>query len=523
MYKEVLFDLEARQKILKGVKTVAKAVVSTLGPRGQNVIFEESSYPTVTKDGVTVAQQVILEDKFENLGVMLARECAENTNRVAGDGTTTTIVLLDEILTEGNKAVASGMNPILLKRGMDRASEVIIEELEKTSKKIKTKTEKEQIATISANNDISTGKMITSVLEKVGTDGIVTVTSSNSLKTEVEYIKGTKLNSGYEAHNFINDSKRLVHVSDEPAIIITTEEITMHTQIIPIIQSLLNNGQQKMILFAEKIEGNALGFLVTNALQGKFVCVPVKIPSFGGYQRDLVDDLATLTETTVLGKDCAFKLEEGTFEHCGTAERVIVGRDETIVSGGKGSIKKRLIEAKTLLKESDDLYAKEKLKERIGRLTGSIANIKVGGATETEQEELKYRVEDALNATKHAVKEGVVEGGGMALLRIFKNRTVGLLDNREHDEGIKIVFNALKAPLREIANNSGVSGEAVVSKCLDGTIGYNALNGKYEDLFLTGVIDPVKVVKSEIQNAVSTAGILLTSNTAITIKPKKDD
>jgi len=518
MYKKLLFDQEARNKILKGVNIVAKAVSSTLGPRGQNVIFEESSFPTITKDGVTVAQQVFLEDKFENMGVMIAREAAENTNREAGDGTTTTIVLLQAILEAGHKAVAAGMNPILLKRGMDYALEQILSQLE--VKQITTEKEKLQIATISANNDEKIGKMIVEVINKVGTDGVITVSNSNSLKTEVEYLKGTKLNSGFESHVFINDPKRLSVSLDEPTIIISRDDILMQNQLIPIIQNLLKAGKNKMVLIANKIEGNALAFLVQNFLQGKFVCVPIKLPSFGGYQRDLVYDIATLTQATVLGSEDAFKLEDGTVEHCGTADKIIIGRNETIITGGAGDISKRIEETKALLKEEKDLFNKEKLKERLGRLTGSIANIQAGGASESEQMELRYRIEDSLNSTKSAIEEGIVEGGGVALLKsgIIISR---LEKGEEYNTGIKIIVKALEAPLKVIANNGGQSGEAIVGKVLDHGLGYNALTNKYEDLFKAGIVDPLKVVKNEIINAVSTAGILLTSGCAITISPEK--
>ena len=519
MYKKIKFKTEARNKILEGVNIVAEAVGSTLGPRGQNVIFEESSYPTITKDGVTVANQIFLEDKFQNMGVMMAREAAENTNREAGDGTTTTIVLLQAILKEGHKAVAAGMNPILIKRGMDAALKVILNQLK--AKKVTTDKEKLQIATISANNDEKTGKLIAEVIKKVGTDGVITVSNSNSLKTEVEYLKGTKLNSGFESHVFINDPKRLSVALENPTIIIAREDILMQNQLVSIIQNLLAAGKNKMILIANKIEGNALAFLVQNFLNGKFMCVPVKLPSFGNYQRDLVYDLAALTQSTVIGTEDTVKLEDATVEHCGTAEKIIIGRKETIISGGQGDISKRVEETKALLKEEKDVFNKEKLKDRLGRLTGSIANIQAGGASESEQMELRYRIEDSLNATKAAIEEGIVEGAGTALLRCnLINAFVSM--EEEFAIGIKIVEKALEAPLKKIVNNSGQSGEAIVAKVKEATIGYNALTGKYEDLFQAGVVDPLKVVKNEIINAVSTAGILLTSGVAIAIKEVKN-
>lgn len=514
MYKEILFNSDARNKILKGVQIVGDAVTSTLGPRGNNVIFEESSFPTITKDGVTVANQIFLKDKFENLGVMISREAAENTNRMAGDGTTTTIVLLRAIFEEGHKAVASGMNPILIKRGMDFALEQVLKLLDKQTKKITTAKERLQIATISANNDEAVGKLITDVLDKVGVDGTITVTNSNSLKTEIEYVNGTKLSQGYQSHVFINDPKHLAAVTVEPKIIICTDDITMQSQLVPMLQKLLNQSERNLILLANSITGQALAFLIQNYLQGKFTCIPVKLPSFGDYQKDLVYDLAMLTGATVLGKEDSKKLEDGDLIDCGTCESVIIDRDQTILAGALGDVKGRIDEVKALLKDEKDEYRKDKLKIRLGRLTGSIANIKVGGASESEQTEIKYRIEDALNATKSAIEEGVVEGGGMALLKCSE-LILNSQSEKEFSEGIEIVKKALTKPLQKIADNGGVSGEAVVGKVLDHGLGYNALTNNYEDLFKAGVIDPKKVVRNEIQNAVATAGILLTNNCAI--------
>jgi chaperonin GroEL len=517
----LLFGQDAREKIKKGVNILADAVSSTLGPRGQNVIFEESSFPTITKDGVTVAQQVFLEDKFENMGNMTAREAAENTNREAGDGTTTTIVLLREIFNEGYKAITSGMNSVLLKRGMDEGLKFVLENLDKQAKKITTDKEKEQVAIISANNDIEMGKMIASVIKEVGQDGVVTVSSSNNLKTEVEYIKGTKLNSGYESHLFMNDPRNLSAVMNDPEIIITTERITMSSQISPIIQKCIAAGKKNMVLFADVIEGQAMVFLVQNYLQGKFACVPVKVPSYGGYQRDLIYDLATLTEATVLGQQDAKMIEDAELTDLGNAKNVIIGRDQTIISGSEGDIKNRVKEIKALLEEEKDLFKKEKLRQRLGRLNGKIANIKVGGASDSEQLEIRYRVEDAVNATRSAIEEGIVEGGGTALLRCYQAiQKIEEKGTKEELEGLKIVIEALKAPLRKIVDNGGITGDSVVAKVLEGKLGYNALTNEYEDLFKTGIIDPKKVVRNEIINAVATAGILLTSGCAIVIKPE---
>lgn len=522
MIKDVLFGADAREKILRGVNIAADAVGSTLGPRGQNVIFEESSFPTITKDGVTTIQQIFLEDKFENMGVFISREAAENTNREAGDGTTTTIVLLREIFREGHKAVASGMNPILLKRGMDAALTEVLKKLEKQTKKVKTAEEKVQIATISANNDEETGEMIAEVIEEVGTNGIVTVSSSSSLQTEVEYVRGTQIRSGYESHLFINDHERLSVTAENPAIILCADPVNLQSQLIPVIQSLIAAGRKNVLLLADRIDGSAMAFLIQNYLQGKFNCVPVRLPSFGDYNKDIIFDIAALTGAKVIGEEYGNKLEDATADDAGTCEQMIISRYSTILSGAKGNNKKRVMEIKALLKNEKDIFKKEKLKERLGIINGSIAKIKVGGASESEQGEKRYRIEDALNATKSAIEEGIVEGGGIALLKCSDFNIAS--ENKEFDTGVEIVRNALSAPLKKIADNGGWSGESIVGRVIDKKLGFNALTGEYENLMKAGIIDPKKVVRNEIANAVATAGILLTSNVAIALQPqpKKD-
>ncbi len=535
MYKEVLFDEQAREKILKGVEITAKTVSSTLGPRGTNVIFEESVYPTITKDGVTVARQIFLEDKFENMGVMMTREAAENTNREAGDGTTTTIVLLEAMVQEANKYITTGMNPILLKRGMDFALENILKSLSKQVKEIKTEKERLQIATISANNDKKIGQMIIDIIKKVGVDGVVLVKNSNSSETEVEYVKGTKVDGGYCHPIFINDYKRLTINVNNPKIILCTDEIHNHSQILPLIEKMIATGHKEMILFAKKIEGAALAFLAQNHMQGKFTCIPVEMASFGGYQTDLIYDLAALTNAKVLGLEDIDRIENGDPEHVGTCGNIVIGRDSTIISGGEGNIKDRIKEIKSLLEDQDDLFKIKKLNERLGKLTGSVANINVGGASETEQTEIKYRIEDALNATRYAIKEGIVEGGGVALLKCMKllpneiEKALGTIVsskkanvNKEFTAGIEIVYNSLKKPLEKIAINSGKSGEAIVDRVIETNNGYNALTEEYGDLIKMGIIDPYRVIQKEISNSVATAGILITSSAAITIKPEKE-
>lgn len=515
-YKEIKFNEDARKKILKGVNTVADAVSVTLGPRGRNVIFAESSYPTVTKDGVTVAQQVTLKNAFENMGAMIAREAAENTNREAGDGTTTTLVLLKAIVNEGHKYITTGMNPILIKRGMDAALKQALGLIEK--KEVTSTKEKEQIAIISANNDVELGKMISEVIDQVGTDGVVTVTNSNTMKTEVEYVKGTKLDKGYASHMFITDRKRLSANVEKPKIILTTDKVSLEGQLIDIIQSLVLSGERNLVLIAPAIEGSALAFLTQNHLLGKFTCIPIDMPSFGDYQKDLFYDLAALTNAQVLGEEEPIKLKDGTVENCGTAEIVIADRNMTIITGATGNIDKRIEEVKALLKDEKDIFKIEKLKERLGKLNGSIANIKVGGASETEQTEIKYRIEDALNSTKSAIKDGIVEGGGTALLRASKTLLFGPDTNEEYIAGWNIVKKAMEMPTKQILLNAGLPADAIIAEIKKGFLGYNALNNKYEDFYKKGIIDPLKCVKEELTNAVATAGILLTNECAIVTK-----
>jgi len=519
MYKNLLFGQDAREKILKGVHTVSEAVSSTLGPRGQNVAFEETTIPTITKDGVTVAQQIFLKDKFENMGVMLAREAAENTNREAGDGTTTTITLLDSILTEGHKAVAAGMNPILIKRGMENALKQVVDLLGKQARKIETPKEKIQVATISANNDPEMGKMVAEVINKIGTDGVVSVTSSNSLETEVEYVEGTKLNTGYLVPHFINNVRKLTVEMKNPKIIITTDDIVLSKHILPLLQEMEANGETNCILLANRIEGEVLNFLLKNFAKGTFRCVPVKLPSFGEYQQDLIKDLATLTGATVIGKEESVSIDKAGVNELGISEDVTVGRDFVIFSGAKGNIKKKIQEVKALLEGEKDTFKIEQLKKRLGRLNGSIANIKAGGASDAEQLEMRYRIEDALNATKSAIEEGIVEGGGMALLRCQKDIIIPKGNNKEFEVGVNIVKKSLEMPFRKIVDNGGGEGQAILGEVMarkKERIGYNCLTEQYENLIKAGIIDPKKVVKNEIINAVATAGILLTIGCSIT-------
>jgi len=519
MYKEILFGGDARIKIIKGVNIVADAVATTLGPRGQNVIFEESIYPTVTKDGVTVAQQVMLEDKFESMGVMMTREAAENTNREAGDGTTSTVVLLRAIANEGHKYITAGMNPILLKRGMDAALVQALGIVDGSKKEVTSKDEKVQIATISANNDKEIGQMIADVIEETGTNGIVTVTNSNSVDTTVEYVKGTKLDRGYASHMFINNSKMLSAEMENPTIILTTDKINMESQLVKMLQSLLKEGKRNMILVAGSVEGPAVAFLAQNHMLGKFTCVPVSMPSFGDYQRDLFYDLAAATGATVLGEEESVRLSDCTLAHTGTSAHVVVSKDSTIFTGADGDVTERIAGVNALLKKYKDAFLIDQLKKRMGRLNGSIANIRVGGASETEQTEVKYRIEDALNSTKSAVEDGIVEGAGTALVRAADLMLAPDNENEEHVAGWNIIKRAMLMPCKQILLNAGLPADAIIAKIQSGENGYNALTNEYTNLFEDGVIDPVRCVKNELANAVGAASTMLTSNVAIAIKP----
>lgn len=521
MYKEIKFWDESRNKILRGVNIVSDAVCATLGPRGTHVIFEEWLYPTITKDGVTVAQQVLLEDKFENMGVMLAREAAETTNRVAGDWTTSTIAILKSIVNEWCKNIAAGMNPILIKRWMDKALEVVLDLLNKQTKTIKTREEKVNIATISTNNDQKLGEMIVDVIDTVGKDWVITVTTNNTFNTEVEYVVGTKLDGGFETSIFINDSKRLTSTYENPSIIVVGDRVMSQQQLIPVLQALLKAGKREIVLFAEWFDSNALAFLIRNFLEWKFVCIPVRFPSFGWYQKDIMLDFATLIGARVIWEEYWKKIEDTLLEDIWTCERIIISRDSSIITGWSWDVTERLNEVKALIEWEADPFRSEKLKERLGKLNGKIANIKVWWASSTEQSEIKYRIEDALNATKSAIETGIVEWAWTALLRCSSSLSLEAV-SREFDAWVEMVRLALAAPFKKIISNGGENADAILWKVLESNLWYNSLTKKYEDLFESGIIDPKKVVESEIINAVATAWILLTSSVAIAHIAVKD-
>lgn len=514
-YKEIKFNEDARSKIIAWVNKVSDAVCTTLGPRGSHVIFQEIEYPTVTKDWVTVAQQIRLEDRFESMWAMLAREAAEKTNNEAWDGTTSTVAILKNIVNEWNKYIIAWMNPVLLKRWMDNAVDTVLEELWKIRKDVKTREDKVSIATISANNDGKLWEMIVSVIDEVWSDWVVSVTTNNSFETEVDYVNGTKLDSWFESSIFINDPKRLATEFKDPVIIVTSDVISQQKQLVPIMEKLLWADKKDIVLFAWGVEWQALAFLVQNYIKWVFTCVPVRLPSFGWYQKDIMRDFSKLIWATILWEEYGRKIQEWTLEDTGTCDNILISRDSSILTGWSWDITSNIEEVKSMLSNETDPFRIEKLKERLGKLTGKIANIKVWGASQTEQSEVRYRIEDSLNSTKSAIQDGIVEWGGTALLRISEKLNPIDGEWREFNAGISIVKEAIRSPFKNIINNWGDNAEAILGKVLESKNGYNALTQKYEDLFKAWVIDPFKVVKNEVVNATATAGILLTSSCAI--------
>lgn len=528
MAKKLKFGDEARRKIQSGVDQVANAVKSTLGPRGQNVIFESRPENIVTNDGVTIAKQIELKDRFENLGAQLVKEAAQKTNDEAGDGTTTATLLTQVMVEEGTKQIATGRNPMIMKDGMKRAKDLVLDYLKKLAKPITTHEEKKQVATISANGDEEIGNLIAEVFGEVGDRGVVTISDNNSPTLEKEVVKGIKWDKGIANLNLITNREKLRAEMEDVHIVMTTDEITTQKQLIPVVEKLVTSKEQggvgigKFVLIARSIGELGLAFIIANRVHEKFHCVAVKAPSYGDYQIDLLEDIATITGGKVLGDDVGKKLEQIEESDLGKAKNVVVSTKDTIITGGYGNqeeVNKRVESIKVLMEEfKDDIFKIEKLKERHANLVGGIGVIKVGAFSEMEQKEIKYRVEDSLNATKAAIEEGIVPGGGVALLRATESLTEPF-NNEEEEVGRQIVKKALRSPLLQIAKNSGVdSPDNIVEKVLeskDTSYGYDARKGEYVNMIENGIIDPVKVVRNAIENAVHTAAIILTTNTAI--------
>ena len=524
--KDVKFREEARNAMLQGVDVLANAVRVTLGPKGRNVVLgKKFGAPVITKDGVTVAKEIELKNKYENMGAQMVREVAVKTNDKAGDGTTTATVLAQAIFREGVKNVAAGANPMSLQRGIQLATDQVVAELERMSKKVKSKEELTNVATVSANNDRQIGELISEAMDKVGKDGVVTVEESKTLLTELEIVEGMQFDRGFLSPYFATNADRMEAILDEPSILLYDKKISAMRDLLPLLEQTAGAGRALLII-AEDIEGDALATLVVNRLRGTIKVCAVKAPAFGDRRKAILEDLAILTGARVITEDLGIKLENVTVEDLGTAKRVIVDKETTtIVEGGGDSkaIQGRVATIRKQIEETTSDYDREKLQERLAKLAGGVAVVKVGAPTETAMKEIKMRVEDALNATKAAAQEGIVVGGGVALLRASK-----VLQNHDHEDpdirtGVKIVQRALQEPLRRIAENAGTEGAVVVGEVeqLKGNRGYNAVTGEIEDLAAAGIIDPTKVVRTALQNAASIAGLLLTTEAAVTELPEK--
>lgn len=527
MPKLLKFNEEARRALERGVNRVADAVRITLGPKGRNVVIEKSwGSPTITNDGVSIAKEIELEDKFENLGAQLVKEVASKTNDVAGDGTTTATVLAQSMIREGLKNVAAGANPILLKRGIDKATEAVAKFIKENSKKLSGREDIAHVAAISANNpDI--GELIAEAMDKVGEDGVITVEDSKTLETYVEFTEGMQFDRGYISPYFVTDAEKMEAELKEPFILITDKKLSAVRPLIPILEKVAQTGKPILVI-AEDVEGEALTTLVLNKLKGTLMACAVKAPGFGDRRKAMLQDIAILTGGTVISDELGINLEDVTLEDLGRADIVRVKKDDTIIIGGKGKpeeIKKRIAQIKSQIEQTTSEYEKETLQERMAKLAGGVAVIKVGAATETELKEKKHRIEDALSATRAAVEEGIVPGGGVTLLRA-KKVVEELMNKLDGDEkiGASIVYKALEAPIRQIAENAGYDGAVIVERVInskDFSYGFDALKGEYVDMFKAGIIDPAKVTRSALQNAASIAGMLLTTEVLVVEKPEE--
>jgi len=523
--KEIKYDAVAREKIMKGVETLSGAVKVTLGPKGRNVVIAKSwGAPTITKDGVTVAKEIELEDKFENMGAQMVKEVASKTSDVAGDGTTTATILAEAIYREGSKLVAAGMNPMSLKRGIDKGVAMVVDELKKISKPIKDKKEITQIGTISANNDATIGSIISEAMEKVGKEGVITVEEAKAIETSLEIVEGMQFDRGYISPYFVTDPEKMeVHLED-PCILLNEKKISTMKDMLPILEQIAKMGKPLLII-AEDIEGEALATLVVNKIRGTLKCVAVKAPGFGDRRKAMLEDIAVLTGGKVISEDLGVKLESVTLKDLGTCKRLTIDKENTtIVDGGgkKSDIEGRVKQIRVQIEDTTSSYDKEKLQERLAKLVGGVAVIKVGAATEFEMKEKKARVEDALNATRAAVEEGVVPGGGVAYLRSLPAlKKAKIAEEEQH--GLNILKRVLEEPARQIAVNAGFEGSIVVEKVKTGKddYGFDAENGEYVNMTKAGIIDPTKVARFALQNAASVASLLLTTEAMVAEKPKK--
>jgi len=525
--KEIRYDTKAREAMMAGVNALADAVKVTLGPKGRNVIIEKSfGSPTITKDGVTVAKEIELEDKFENMGAQMVKEVASKTSDVAGDGTTTATLLAQAIFREGSKLVAAGSNPMAIKRGIEKAVDAVVKELKNISKPTKDHKEIAQVGTISANNDATIGNIIAEAMEKVGKEGVITVEEAKSMETTLEVVEGMQFDRGYISPYFVTDPEKMEAVLNDPYILIHEKKISNMKDLLPILEQIAKMGRPLLII-AEEVEGEALATLVVNKLRGTLSCAAVKAPGFGDRRKAMLEDIAILTGGQVISEDLGIKLENVSIKDLGTAKRVTIDKDNTtIVDGGgeKSALEGRVKQIRAQIEETTSDYDREKLQERLAKLIGGVAVINVGAATETEMKEKKARVEDALNATRAAVEEGIVPGGGVALIRCLP-----ALDNLkvegEEALGVNIIRRALEEPIRQIADNAGFEGSVIVEKVKaeKGSVGFNAETGTFEDLMKAGVIDPTKVTRFALQNAASVASLLLTTEAMVAEKPKEKE
>ncbi|CAO0823651.1 chaperonin GroEL [Desulfarculales bacterium] len=527
MAKELKYDIKARESMARGVDILANAVRVTLGPKGRNVIIEKTfGSPTITKDGVTVAKEIELEDKFENMGAQMVKEVASKTSDVAGDGTTTATILAQAIYREGSKLVAAGHNPMAIKRGIEKAVAAVVAELKKISKATKDQKEIAQVGTISANNDLTIGNIIAEAMNKVGKEGVITVEEAKSMETTLEVVEGMQFDRGYLSPYFVTDSEKMEVNLENPYILIHEKKISSMKDMLPILEQIAKMGRPLLIV-AEDVEGEALATLVVNKLRGTLNACAVKAPGFGDRRKAMLEDIAILTGGTVLSEDLGIKLDSASINDLGTAKRITLDKDNTTIVDGGGvrkDLEARVRTIRAQIEETTSDYDREKLQERLAKLIGGVAVINVGAATETEMKEKKARVEDALNATRAAVEEGIVPGGGVALLRCQKALDKLELKDEE-SEGVAIIRRALEEPLRQIANNAGEEGSVVVEKVKSlkaASDGYNADTNVYEDLLKAGVIDPTKVTRFALQNAASVAGLLLTTECMIVEKPKDE-
>ncbi|AZO28474.1 MULTISPECIES: chaperonin GroEL [unclassified Mesorhizobium] len=526
--KDVKFHTEAREKMLRGVDILANAVKVTLGPKGRNVVIDKSfGAPRITKDGVTVAKEIELEDKFENMGAQMVREVASKTSDIAGDGTTTATVLAQAIVKEGAKAVASGMNPMDLKRGIDKAVEAIVRELKTNARKVTKNDEIAQVGTISANGDVEIGRFLAEAMQKVGNEGVITVEEAKTAETELEVVEGMQFDRGYLSPYFITNQDKMRVELEEPYVLIHEKKLSNLQALLPVLEAVAQSSKPLLII-AEDVEGEALATLVVNKLRGGLKVAAVKAPGFGDRRKAMLEDIAILTGGTAISEDLGIKLENVTLNMLGRAKKVVIEKENTTIvdgAGSKGEIQGRVSQIKTQIEEATSDYDREKLQERLAKLAGGVAVIRVGGSTEVEVKERKDRVDDAMHATRAAVEEGVLPGGGVALLRAAKALDTVQAENEDQKHGIEIVRHAIEAPVRQIAENAGAEGSIIVGKLREKPElgwGWNAQTNTFGDLYNEGVIDPVKVVRTALQDAASVAGLLVTTEAMIAEKPKKE-